>query len=88
MGQLLFITVFVLVGLCMYVCLCIQIKKVINRFEKILFFLGRYRQYKKFPTQRRAAKNSINRRKTCFFGLPRQYFEDLLTDFDENGPKE
>ena len=42
----------------------------------------------KFRKQRRAAENPINRRKTGIFGLPRQYCEDLLIDFDENGPKE
>merc|ERR1712112_216665 len=80
---------------CVYVCMCIQIKKkVFLPFEKKFFpkkvwILGVtwaiLEVSNTTPSCRKPDKPSKNR---VFFGLSRQYCEDLLIDFDENGPKE
>ena len=77
-----------------YVCLCIQIKKKFSTDLKNSFFPRKVwtlgvtwailEVSNTTPSCRKPDKPSKNR----VFRIPRKYCEDLLIDFDENGPKE
>merc|ERR1712112_489465 len=96
-GRTLYGCMYVCMCVCMYVCMyvcrmCIQIKKVLNRFEKFFFprkvwTLGVTWAILDVSNTTPSCRNPDKPSKNGVFGLPRQYCEDLLIDFDENDPQ-